>query len=216
MREYFIKQLDNLNKMMIDMGMLAESAIKESVYSIINNDKERAKNAINLEKVLDDKEKEIESLCNRLILQQQPVASDLRNISSALKIITDLERIGDQAADIAHLSLQLDFQISEDIEVLETMATNTCKMLTTSIDAYIKKDEILARKVIDFDDNIDRDFLNSKKRIIELIQAKSVDSEILLDYMMVAKYFERIGDHASNISSWVIYSITGKHGKEGY
>lgn len=214
MRDYFLNQLDDLNKKIIEMGMVAESAINEAVYSIINNDKKKAKTAIDLEKVLDDKEKEIESLCNRLILQQQPVASDLRNISSALKIITDLERIGDQAADIAHLSIQINFHVSEDVKALEEMGNSTSKMVTRSIDAYVKKDEELAKKVINYDDNIDNYFYEAKKKIIDLIQNKSVDSEVLLDYLMIAKYFERIGDHATNIAEWVIYSITGKHKQE--
>lgn len=196
---------------LIDMCMLAEEGIKEAITSIVESDKEKANRAIEIETIIDDKEREIETLCNRLIIQQQPIASDLRNISSALKIITDLERVGDQSADIAKLGLSVDFSVTKDLISLAEMARDTAKMLSKSIDAFVKRDVNLAHEVICYDDKIDSDFLDVKKAIIKLIKENSVQSEVLLDYLMVAKYFERIGDHASNIAGWVIYAVTGEH-----
>lgn len=212
MRNFFDKQLDELNIKLIEMGILIENAIKDATDSIIENDEEKARSAIDTEIVIDNKERDIESMCYRLLLQQQPVAGDLRTISSAMKMVTDMERIGDQAADIAHLSLETDFSVKKDIQVLAVMAKETSRMVTRAIDAFVRNDYDLAVEVIDYDDVIDDRFQDIKEEIIKIIKdgiTSDTDSETMLDYMMVAKYYERIGDHATNIAEWVIFSITG-------
>ena len=150
----------------------------------------------------------------KLLLHQQPVARDLRLISSVLKMITDMERIGDQAEDIAEIIIYLNADRGVDLKLIKEMADATIDMLTASIDSFIKKDEVLARKVIGQDDIVDDYFIRIKSALIKLIKDNAIDGEYALDLLMISKYYERIGDHATNIAEWVIYSITGIHKEE--
>jgi len=212
MRNKFDEQLAKLNDMLIEMGAMIEKAIALAIDALVEQNEAMAKEAIEFDNEIDRMEKEIESMCLRLLLQQQPVARDLRTISAALKMITDMERIGDQAADISEIAL---FLIGETyikkLEHIPMMAEATSKMVTESIDAYVKMDLELARHVIEYDDVVDDLFYNVKSDLIELIQADKNNGEQAIDLIMIAKYFERIGDHATNIAEWVVFSITGKH-----
>ena len=212
MRNQFEKQLTQLNDMLIEMGSLIESAIEHATRALEQQDVDLAKKTIAIEQAVDDKEKEIEALCLRLLLQQQPVARDLRLISAALKMITDMERIGDQAADISEITIMLaGIQYIKKLEHIPQMAEATIKMVTESIDAFVKKDLDLAKKVIEYDDVVDDLFCVVKDELIELIRTDSANGEQAIDFLMIAKYFERIGDHAVNIAEWVVFSITGLH-----
>ena len=160
---------------------------------------------------IDQLERDIEGRCMKLLLHQQPVARDLRQISAALKMITDMERIGDQAEDIAEIVTFLNGRTMEGMELIKEMANETIQMVTSSVDAFVKKDVELAEKVIIQDNVVDDYFSKMKRGIISLITENSADGEFALDLLMISKYFERIGDHATNIAEWVIYSITGIH-----
>lgn len=212
MRTRFDMELEQLNSDMIAMGALCENAISEAMKSLFTADKTAAQRTIEEDREIDQKEKDIEALCLRLLLQQQPVARDLRVISSALKMITDMERIGDQAADIAelirHMHLTL---VSRQNKHLSKMADAAKKMVTESIDAFVKKDAALATKVLADDDLVDSLFLKLRHDIIEMIAADPGCGEEAVDVLMIAKYLERIGDHATNIAEWVLFSITGTH-----
>jgi phosphate transport system protein len=218
MRSRFDQQLDTLNTMLIEMGMLVEKAIATSIDALKKQDIELAGRAIAADDEIDQKERDIEALCLKLLLQQQPVAKDLRLISAALKMITDMERIGDQAADISEISIYLaQSTLITDLEHIPQMAATTARMVTRSIDAFVKKDLVLAYEVIEFDDQVDRLFDIVKTDLIELIAADSRNGEQAIDLLMIAKYLERIGDHATNIAEWVVFSITGRHNKiEGF
>ncbi len=212
MRTKFDDQLDMLNTELIHMGALIESAIACAVKTLIDRDEEQVQEAIWFDSQIDQKEKEIEALCLKLLLQQQPVASDLRLISAALKMITDMERIGDQANDIAELSTHLvGMPTSERMGKISEMAQATIHMVNRSVEAYVQKDLDLAKKVIDYDDVVDNLFLQIKEELTQQIRENSEHSEYAIDLIMVAKYFERIGDHTTNIAEWVIFSITGQH-----
>ncbi len=212
MRTRFDMELDNLNSDMIAMGALCENAISEAMKSLFTADKTAAQRTIQEDREIDRKEKDIEALCLRLLLQQQPVARDLRVISSALKMITDMERIGDQAADIAELIRHMHLTpVSRQNKHLSKMAEATKKMVTESIDAFVKKDAALATKVLADDDLVDSLFLKLRHDIIEMIAADPGCGEEAVDVLMIAKYLERIGDHATNIAEWVLFSITGTH-----
>ncbi len=212
MRNKFDQQLLQLNNMLIEMGGLIETAINDAVEALKKQDIELARKAMYFDAEIDQKEKDIESLCLKLLLQQQPVAKDLRLISAALKMITDMERIGDQSADIAEITIQLcDTPYIKKLEHIPQMATASIKMVTDSIDAFVKKDLSLAKSVIDYDDVVDELFDTIKNDLIKLILADKNNGEQAIDLLMVAKYFERIGDHAVNIAEWVVFSITGKH-----
>ena len=212
MRTRFDMELDNLNSDMIAMGALCENAISEAMQSLFSADKAAAQRTIEEDREIDQKEKDIEALCLRLLLQQQPVARDLRVISSALKMITDMERIGDQAADIAELIRHMHLTpVSRQNKHLSKMAEATKKMVTESIDAFVKKDAALATKVLADDDLVDSLFLKLRHDIIEMIAADPGCGEEAVDVLMIAKYLERIGDHATNIAEWVLFSITGTH-----
>lgn len=211
MRNKFDIQLEELNDDLIVMGALCENAIACAVKALKNNDIELAKEAIKVEKEIDQKEKDIESLCLKLLLQQQPVAKDLRLISSALKMITDMERIGDQAADIAEIFTYIDLAESKNNIHISDMAEATIKMVTDSIDAFVKRDLDLANAVIKYDDIVDELFTKIKNDLIQLIACDTKYGEQALDILMIAKYLERIGDHAVNIAEWVVFSITGTH-----
>jgi len=212
MRNRFDEQLAELNDMLIEMGALIETVISMSVQSLTQQDTAIAKEVILIDQDIDLKEKDIESLCLKLLLQQQPVARDLRLISSALKMITDMERIGDQAADIAEITIMLASQTYiKKLEHIPQMADATVKMVTDSVDAFVKKDLDLANTVIAHDDIVDDLFDNIKFDLIDLIRTDGSNGEQAIDLLMIAKYFERIGDHAVNIAEWVVFSITGKH-----
>ena len=212
MRSRFDEQLTELNNSLIEMGALVERAISKATKALILQDAKTAKIIMDGDAAIDEKEKEIESLCLKLILNQQPVARDLRQISTALKMITDMERIADQAADISELCVYLSRQeYIKKLEHIPQMAEATIKMVTDSIDAFVKKDLILAQSVIDYDDVVDELYVIIKKDLIELVHADVNNGEQAFDLMQIAKYYERIGDHAVNIAEWVIFSITGKH-----
>ncbi len=218
-RNRFDTQLSLLNTEIIEMGALCEAAIGDAVKALINNDKELAKKTVETDKIIDQKEKDIESLCLKLLLQQQPVARDLRLISAALKMITDMERIGDQASDIAEIVTFADLSIPTDFKETKEMAEATIKMVTDSVEAFVQRDLVLAREVIAYDDVVDDLFSIIKNEVIDLIANMPKESEDiknkmgldLIDILMIAKYFERIGDHATNIAEWVEFSITGTH-----
>jgi len=215
MRNKFDEQLAVLNDMLIEMGVMIEKAITLAIQALVEQDEEMAKRAIAFDNDIDHMEKEIESMCLRLLLQQQPVAKDLRVISSALKMITDMERIGDHAADISEITLMLIGKpFIKKLEHLPLMAEATAKMLTDSIDAYVKLDLELAYEVIEYDDVVDDLFRTIRNDLVQMIHADSSCGEQAIDLIMIAKYFERIGDHATNIAEWVEFSITGKHWKE--
>lgn len=211
MREKYMLQLKQLNDLLIQMGQMVEHAIELSISALNNQDKDTAKQVIDYDEEIDEKEKEIEQLCLKLLLCQQPVAKDLRFISSALKMITDLERIGDQAADIAELAILLaNTPYIKDLEHIGRMAVETTDMVIKSINAYVKNDIEEARNVIERDDVVDELFVTVKNELIAMINQNVETGEQAADLLMVAKYFERIGDHATNIAQWVIFSVTGK------
>ncbi len=212
MRNKFDEQLDQLNKELIEMGGLIEQAIQNACAALRTYDAKLAKQAIAFDREIDEKESRIEGLCLRLLLQQQPVARDLRLISAALKMITDMERIGDQAADISEIVLVMDQNFDHvQPEEIPLMADATIAMVTSSIDAFVRRDEALARKVIADDDEVDERFLQVRAKLIERFTADPRTAEHALDLFMITKYLERIGDHAVNIAEWVLFSITGVH-----
>jgi phosphate transport system protein len=214
MRIRFDEQLALLNKELIEMGALCEEAIALSSKALTAADKELAKKVAPLDAEIDQKERNIESMCLKLLLQQQPVARDLRQISAALKMITDMERIGDQAEDIAEIVCFLDGRSAENDDLMREMARTTIQMVTESVDAFVNRDILLARKVISDDDIVDAFFDQVRKKLIEKIGKEPSDGEYALDLLMIAKYLERIGDHAVNIAKWVIFSVTGVHKEE--
>ena len=214
MRNKFDEQLSQLNHEMIEMGALCEEVIALASRALTENDKSLAARVAPLDSEIDRKERDIENLCLKLLLQQQPVARDLRQISAALKMITDMERIGDQAEDIAEIITFLGGRGAENSQLLREMARSTIKMVTESVDAYVKHDTALADQVIAEDDTVDDYFARVKKDLIKRIAQDPDDGEFALALLMIAKYFERIGDHATNIAEWVIFSVTGEH-KEG-
>ncbi len=208
MRNKFDAQLSLLNGELTEMGILIESAIANAVKALTDTDNDFAKNTFEYEKEINRKEKDIETLCFKLLLQQQPVARDLRIISAALKMITDMERIGDQAYDIAEITLH---SKGKSIEHIEEMAKKAIEMVNMSVEAFVSKDVDIAEKVIKFDDEVDSLFETVKNDLIEIIRNNAEKSENAMDLIMIAKYLERIGDHAVNIAEWVIFGITGKH-----
>ncbi len=211
MRSRFDEQLVLLNKKMIEMGAQCEELIALVADSLLNSDIESAKKAKSQGHEIDRMEREIESICLKLLLQQQPVARDLRVISAALKMITDMERIGDQAEDIAEIIPFLNGKTGAEFDDFKLMAEATCKMVTDSIDAYVKQDIELAKAVLEHDDVVDDAFGRMKDILIKMISEKKADGEYAVDLLMIAKYFERIGDHATNIAEWVEFSVTGVH-----
>ena len=212
MRNRFDRQLKTLNDELIEMGNMIEKSIEKALVALITQNVEKAKKVIAYDAEIDRQEREIESLCMKLLLQQQPVASDLRLISSALKMITDMERIGDQAADIAELAIFMaDKPYIKDLKHINQMGQETMVMVVSSVDAFVEKDLQKAQKVLEHEDIVDELFNEIKKELIEMIHVNKDIGEQAADLLMVAKYFERIGDHATNIAEWVIYSITGKH-----
>lgn len=212
MRNRFDSELENLNNELIKMGALVEYAIQNAVKALETQDGELARKAIEFDEEVDNMEKEIETHCLKLLLQQQPVAKDLRLISTALKMITDMERIGDQAADVADITLRYEHEAYKlDMMNITKMAEATIKMVHESIDAFVAKDLELADAVVAYDDVVDELFVEIRNELIEIIRNDVTAGEQTMDLFMVAKYLERIGDHATNIAEWVRFSITGKH-----
>ena len=214
MRSKFDQQLALLNEELTQMGETCAKAIGLAAQALENQDAATAAPVAELEEQTNEQERSIEALCLKLLLQQQPVARDLRQISAALKMITDMERIGDQAEDIAEIVTFLGGRGAENSALLREMARSTIKMVTESVDAYVRQNTALAEQVIAEDDVVDDYFTRVKKGLIERIAQDPTDGEFALDLLMIAKYFERIGDHAVNIAEWVIFSVTGEH-KEG-
>ena len=214
MRNRFDEQLNNLNNELITMGALCEEAISAAVKLLVDNDLKMKESVWEADKQIDQKERDIETLCMKLLMQQQPVASDLRTISSALKMISDMERIGDQASDIAEIAEYANGCGMQSETHIADMARATIQMVTDSIDSFVKKDVDLAHTVISHDSIVDDLFDKVKGELITAIENKAANAEALIDLLMIAKYFERIGDHAENIAEWVIYSITGKHAQD--
>ena len=214
MRNRFDEQLALLKKELIEMGALCEEVIALASEALTRGDVSLAAKVGPLDSEIDRKERTIESLCLKLLLQQQPVARDLRQISAALKMITDMERIGDQAEDIAEIIAFLKGRTAENDELLREMARAAIKMVTESVEAFVKHDIMLAEQVVAYDDTVDRYFEQVKHGLIQKISENPDDGEYALDLLMIAKYFERIGDHAVNIAEWVIFSVTGVHKEE--
>ena len=212
MRKTFDQQLELLSQELTHMGALCETAIASATESLKKRDVELAKRAIAADQEIDQQEREIERLCLKLLLQQQPVARDLRQISSALKMITDMERIGDQAADISEIVTYMSEEnLIQELDRIDAMARAASQMVTQSVDAYVKKDLDLAKKVIADDDVVDQLFEEIKAELIKMIAGNPNCGEQALDFLMIAKYLERIGDHATNIAEWVEFSILGRH-----
>ena len=211
MREYYTAQLETLNTNMIQMGALCEDAISAAIQSLLEDDRTIAKKVADTELEIDQMERDIERQCMRLLLMQQPVATDLRVVSSALRMIADLERIGDQAFDIADITKSGSFQGFSGKVHIKEMAKAAIHMVTDSVDSYVKQDVQLAKRVAEEDDVVDELFLKVRRELAELIHTDQNASEQAMDLLMIAKYLERIGDHAVNVSEWVIYSVTGKH-----
>jgi len=212
MRDRFNEQLTELNNSLIEMGAMIESAIAQATQALERHDAGVAKAVIESDDLIDGKEKEIEARCLKLLLRQQPVARDLGQVSTALKMITDMERIGDQAADISMICIELAGQkYIMDLEPIPRMAQVTIGMVTKSIDAFINRDAELAKAVIKRDYEVNTLFLEVKKELIALVHEKAANGEQAFDLLQIAKYYERIGDHAVNIAEWVIFAITGKH-----
>ena len=210
MRNKFDMQLELLNEQLTRMGELCELAINRVTKALVEGNLEQAKKVMAADEEIDQMEKDIERLCLKLLLQQQPVAKDLRQISAALKMITDMERIGDQTADIAEIIISAGMSEAGDVKKIEEMSAGVARMVNDSVTAYVERDLELARKVMEADDNIDRLFDDIRDSIINLI-AEGNRGEQGVDLIMIAKYLERIGDHATNIAEWVEFSITGVH-----
>lgn len=212
MRTRLNEELIRLHNMLENMGDMIERALEGSVAALAEEDMEKAKDIIRNDRLVNQQEKDIETLCFKMLLMESPVAYDLRNVSAAIKMITDMERIGDQAADICDLVLHIGkTRIAMDYGHISRMAEVTIQMVKKSIQAFIKSDLDLAKKVCESDDEVDALFKEAKHDLVELIRHDVTLSEQAIDMLMIAKYFERIGDHATNIGEWVIYAITGEH-----
>ena len=211
MREYFDLELKALNDKLIEMGALVEGAIKNTITIITNGEYDKLETSRIIEEKINTMEREIQNYCLNLLLLQSPVAGDLRTVSATLKMITDLERIGDQAIDIAEMSIYLkDCENIYSMTHLSEMAERSSNMVTTAIDAFVKKDLKLAKTVATMDDAIDDLFNKVKQEVIDIINANKELDQQAIDVLLIAKYFEKIGDHAENIGEWVVFSITGK------
>ncbi len=211
MRSHFDNELKRLHTELTAMGILCEQVIALAAKALTTGDSELAKQVARPDTEIDQKERDIEAICLKLLLQQQPVARDLRQISAALKMITDMERIGDQAEDIAEIIPFLQGRTGTECADIALMAESAIRMVTGSVQAYIKQDEAGALAVIKEDDVVDDAFDRVKTSLITMLKDPAADGEYALDLLMIAKYFERIGDHATNIAEWVLFSITGKH-----
>lgn len=211
MREYFDLELKSLNDKLIEMGALVEGAIKNTISIITNGDYDKLETARVIEEKINKMDRVIQNYCLNLLLLQSPVAGDLRTVSATLKMITDLERIGDQAIDIAEMSIYLkDCENLYSMTHLSEMAERSSNMVTTAIDAFVRKDLKLALTVATMDDAIDDLFNKVKEEVVEIIKTNKELDQQAIDIMLIAKYFEKIGDHAENIGEWVVFAITGK------
>lgn len=211
MRTQFNEQLATLNRELTQMGAMCKEAIAASSKALTAGSGKLTDMVLSLDGEINRMERTIEALCLKLLLRQQPVAGDLRQISAALKMITDMERIGTQAADIAEIITFLNGRTVHECGQIQFMADEACRMVTESIDAFVKQDVVLAGAAIDRDDVVDDLFLQVKSSLIKLIAEKPTEGGYALDLLMIAKYFERIGDHAVNIAKWVTFSVTGEH-----
>ena len=208
MRSKFDEQLLELNKEMIEMGNKIILSIKNAIEALVARDENMAKAIMESDAEVDHLQKKIEGICLNLLIQQQPVARDLRTVTAAMKMVTDMERIGDHAADISEMTILMGQNSQIDkFEHISQMATETMIMLNHSIEAYVEKNVIKAKEVIEHDDIVDDLFVEAKKDVIELILNSPIEGEGATDILMIAKYFERIGDHATNIAEWIIYSL---------
>ena len=214
MRSRFDEQLSQLNRELIELGAQCEEAIALAAKAFLDADTVLADRVTGLLGEIDRSERQIEALCLRLLLQQQPVARDLRQVSAALKMITDLERIGHQAADVAEIARYLPGRQDMEGIPLGDMAREAIGMVTGSVDAYVRQDTRLAAEVVERDDVVDGLFLQVRRSLTAMIAARPGQGEYALDLLMVAKYLERIGDHAVNLAQWVIFAVTGEHGRE--
>ena len=213
MRKRFDKELVRLNDSMIEMGSLCEAAIDKALKALADNDTDLAKEAMADDANIDEMERDIEQQCYVMLLSQQPVAKDLRNVSAALKMITDMERIGDQATDIAEIAVTADLTAEFHNLELDTMAKVASKMVNAAVDAYVQKDLDTVHSVYKQDDIVDQLFDKISAHIIHRIENKEIEGAKAVEVLMIAKYLERIGDHAVNIGEWVEFSITGEHPK---
>lgn len=211
MRNQFDRQLSQLNTELVTMGALCEDAITNAVKYLTDHDDSSKHACLEADRQIDKKERDIENLCLKLILQQQPVARDLRIVSAALKMISDMERIGDQASDIVEIAAYIEKRGTLGETHIREMAEATIRMVSESIDSFVKMNLEIASLVIRHDNVVDGLFDKVKEELIKSITEGHSDAEALLDLLMIAKYFERIGDHAENIAEWVIYSVTGEH-----
>lgn len=214
MRNLFDSQLNTLHRKLIEMGSACETAIDLAVKALLEGNADIAHEAASHDREIDQMERDIEAICLKMLLQQQPVARDLRQISAAMKIITDMERIGDQAEDIGEIVPFLNGRTGVECEDIRLMAETAQQMVRSSIDAYVNQDMALVKKVISMDDVVDDAFDRTKETLIHMISSNREDGQYCLDLLMIAKYLERIGDHATNIAEWVAFSITGQHAKE--
>ena len=214
MRVKFDAQLKNLNEEMIQMGTMIEENIREAIRALVDGDIETAQKIIEKDSLIDQKQRDIENICFNLLIQQQPVAKDLRAITAAMKMVTDMERIGDHAADISEITILLGRSDRiANCNLIVKMASEATDMLIKSIDAFTEKDAQKAKAVIEQDDVVDELFTKIKDELIKLIKKDSERGEQEIDMLMIAKYLERIGDHATNIAEWVIYSLDDKKEK---
>lgn len=211
MRNRFDEQLKQLNVGLIKMGALCEESIACAVKALFDEKTSEMIAKVNdNEEETDHMEHDIEALCMKLLLHQQPVAKDLRCVSSALKMISDMERIGDQSQDIAEIAgFVHSTELAGKVHISD-MANEAISMVTMSVDSFVRKDVKLAKEAIEADDKVDARFLEVKRELIELVRSDSGDAEYFMDLLMAAKYLERIADHATNIAEWVVYSITGE------
>lgn len=208
MRSKFDEQLNQLNDEMMRMGTMIEDSIEKAIDALVNQKVTLAEEIMARDEDIDRQQKKIESICFNLLMRQQPVARDLRTISAAMKMVTDMERIGDHAADISEITVMLGNQpYPFSLDLIKKMATETMIMLIRSIEAYVEKDIVKAQSVIKHDDIIDALFDEVKQKLITLIHEAPDNGEQATDFLMIAKYFERIGDHATNISEWVIFAF---------
>lgn len=215
MRDRFNRELEILNNELIEMGSAVEKAIQDAIIALREKDMILAQKIADNDDEIDNMEKDIESRCLKLLVQQQPVAGNLRLISAIFKMITDLERIGDQVQDISEIILRIgNNRLIKELTHIPQMAEATMKMVNKSIDAFVSKDLELAEEVIEYDDIVDNLFATIKDELISLIRMDASNGEQAIDLLMIAKYLERIGDHAENIAEWVVFSITGMHKSE--
>ena len=211
MREHFNQQLVQLNAELENLGQLCDDALAGAIKALQEGDNELARKIYKSDFVVDQKEREVENLCLNIILHQQPIASDLRLVSSALKLITDMERIGDQASDIAEIVMGLDYKEQSNFKLIEEMAKASRAMVQDAVRSFIPQDMELARNVIDRDDVVDNYLVQARELMVGLINEQGHSPKTIVDLIMIAKYLERIADHATNVANWAIFQLVGEH-----